>query len=56
MHELPPLVFTRFSVTLHISVMIHMILAFINTFQLLKINFLMNLKFETRSYLLFQNN
>ena len=44
-HELPPLVFKRFSVTLHISVMIHMILAFINTFQILKINFLMNLKF-----------
>ena len=30
-HELPPLVFKRFSTTLHCSVMIQMLLAFINT-------------------------
>ena len=44
-HELPPLVFKRFSATLHYSVIIQMILAFINTVQILNINLLMNLKF-----------
>ena len=45
LHELPPLVFERFSTILHNSVMIQMILAFINTFQILNINLLMNSKF-----------
>ena len=49
-HELPPLVCKRFSITLHYSVMIYMTLAFINIFQTLNINLLMNLKFVTRSY------
>ena len=44
-HELSPLVFKIFSTTLHFSVMIQMILALINTFQILNINLLMNLKF-----------
>ena len=44
-HELPPLVFKRFSTTLHYSVMIQIILAVINTFRILNINLLMNLKF-----------
>ena len=43
-HELPPLVFKRFSTILHYSVMTQMILAFINTFQIFNINLLMNLK------------
>ena len=43
-HELPPLVFKRFAILLHYSVMVQMILAFINTFQILNINLLMNLK------------
>ena len=44
-HKLPPLDFKRFSTILHYSVMTQMILAFINTFQTLNINLLMNLKF-----------
>ena len=44
-HDLPPLVFKRFSTILHFSVMTQMILALINTFQILNINLLMNLKF-----------
>ena len=44
-HDLPTLVFKRFSITLHYSVMIQKSLAFINTFQILNINLLMNLKF-----------
>ena len=37
-HELPALVFNRFSATLHYSVMTQMILAFLNTVQILNIN------------------
>ena len=43
-HESPPLVFKQFSTILHYFVMTQMILAFINTFQILDINLLMNLK------------
>ena len=39
MHELSPLVFKRFSITLHYSVMMQMILAFINTFQIEYLSF-----------------
>ena len=46
LHELPPLVFKRFSTILHYSVMTQMSLAFINTFQILNINLLMKLKFK----------
>ena len=42
---LPPLDFKRFSTILHYSVMTQMILAFINTFQILNINLLMNFEF-----------
>ena len=50
--ELPPIVFKRFSATLYYSVMIQMILALINTLQILNINLLMNLnsKLEVISY------
>ena len=45
-HELPPLVFFfKISTIMQYSVMTQMILAFINTFQVLNINLLMNLKF-----------
>ena len=48
-HELPPLFSKTFSTTLHNSMMkqmIQMILAFVNTFQILNINLLMNLNFK----------
>ena len=44
LHELPPLVFKRFSTILHYSVMTQIMLSFINTFQILNINVLMNFK------------
>ena len=47
--ELLLLDFKQFSTILHYSVMTQMILAFINTFQILNVNLIMNLKFKTRS-------
>ena len=47
-HELPPLVFKRFSTTMHYYVMPQMILTFINLFQILNINLLMYLKFKLK--------
>ena len=44
-HELSPLVYKRFSTTMHCSMMPQMILTFINIFQILNINLLMYLKF-----------
>ena len=44
-HELPPLVFKRFSTTVHYSVMTQMILTYIKIFQILNVNLLTYLKF-----------
>ena len=44
-HELSPLVFKRFSITMNYSVMPQMILTFIHIFQILNIYLLMYLKF-----------
>ena len=44
-HELPPLVFKRFLITMHYSVMSQMILTFRNIFQISNINLLMYMKF-----------
>ena len=50
MHDTALLVFIRFSTTMHYSVMTQMILTFINIFQILNINLLIYLNFQTKSY------